>query len=465
MDMVRLLHCWFRLGCICIDGVNCKGNDDRDNCPDKHELLFKDCTLQTKLQLNNPCSCDGVGASVKINSFIKTKNTTTNTYKAEFEIDLRKKFTNNITGYQALERFKQSDADINNDFPDTAPCTIDIISYYRDKENNIFATPLQTLSSEIKTGPSGAKETYVIFKDVLIAEDKPDDIQFPTTFVGYRMTVHIGNISFDYKNCFYERTKIYQTINTGYESIRTTAFPRYITLSNLSTDSKRNPLLTWYRNGEVIRRLFIEPTTVGVYEDKLNGPKKLSLFERGKQELVGPEGELISLKDYTTSWDCGCEKEKTITQVYKCDIKSWRTNEHFKVSTSNGSSVCNNQLLLLKEHIPCFINQDLEYFGWGVNHPSQTKYIVSIIDKKGVKIDAATFVYKNTSETTGYFRKDGTNEQFEGFIYNHTEEISSVSIRMNHDNSCILSDTVTLDLKDAEIKLTCTIFSTPEYSK
>lgn len=447
--------CGLHEGCACTDGVNCTGDNKPKDCLDKHELKFDGCSLKTKLQLVNSCNCDGVGTSLKVNHFSKAAGTNSNTYKTEFEIDLRKKFVNNITGYELLERFKQSDVTINNDFPDVANCSIEITTYYKDKDGVVFSTPVQTLSSEIKTGATGVKETFVKFENVTIATDKPTDPISPTTFVGYRLTAYVGDINFEDKNCFYRRTKIYQTTNTGYESISLTTTPRYTTIGVVSTISKRNPILTIKRGNEIIRRLYVSPTSPGVYEDQINGPKKLSFYERGKQELGVAEGELISLRDYTTHWDCGCEKEKTIKEISKCDIKDWKNNDQFRIGTSTGSPVCNNQLTLLKEHVPCYINQDLEYFGWGGNHPSQTKYIVSIIDKKGATIVVGTFVYKNTTDTTGYFRKDGTNEQFVGYIYNHTEEITSVSIKMNHDTGCVLSDSISLDIKDAEINLSC----------
>ena len=467
--------CGQQVGCKCTDGSNCSGTDDEDDCKDELKVEMKDCSLMTQLKLQKPCNCSGIGSSVKVKNRNNTKLYSPNTlgtvgfqsalleHYIDFEIDLRDKFSNNTTGYELLNRFLESSTDINNNFPDTASCSVEITSFFKDKDGVVFSTPTQTLTSEIKSGTIGARTTVVSFENILLGRTIP--ISFtesgrpePTpvsTFIGYQLTVYIGDIVFQDKGCTYDRTRVYKTNSNSYETFEASTTYRYVTLASLSSANKRNPLLTIKRDNEVIRKLYITPTSPGVYDDFLHGPKKLSLLERGIQSLVSPQGELISLKDYHFEWDCGCDRTKTIKSLVKCDLKEFRHEKHFKINTSINSDVCNNQIVLLEEHLPCPINQDLEYFGWGGNHPSQTKYIVEITDIDGGVTKVGTFLYKNTTDTTGYFRKEGTNEQFTNFTFTHTKQIVSASIRMNHDASCVKQDSANLFIKEADIVLTC----------
>lgn len=464
--------CGQKVGCKCSDNANCEGTSDSE-CKDELKVEMKDCSLKTELKLHqSSCNCSGIGASARVKNKVSLRTypspgSVLNTivkHIASFEIDLRDKFSNNTTGYELLNRFKESSTDINNNFPDSASCTIEITAFYKDRFDEIFSTPVQTLTSEIKSGTIGSRTTVVNFENVQIGVSSPIDIHgipgwddtVVAKMIGYQVSIYVGDVVFNDKGCSYERTRIYRTLSTTYESLLDVSDTyRYLTIASLSSDNKRNPLLTVKRDGEVIRKLYITPTSPGIYDDYLHGPKKLSLVEKGIQNLVTPKGELISLKDYTFEWDCGCDRTKTIKSLVKCDIKEFLNDKQFKITTSIGSDVCHNQIVLLAEHTPCPINQDLEYFGWGANHPSQTKYIVDILDIDGNTTSIGTFLYKNTTDTTGYFRKEGTNEQFVNFTYTHTKQIVSASIRMNHDGSCIKSDSVNLTIKEANILLKC----------
>lgn len=419
-------------GCNCLGG-SCGDDGIDDGCSDLVTLKATGCALEAKLVKNSICQCEIISSAAVVTKV----GLIGNRKFASFQIDIRKGVASNEVQYELLPLFTNDN--IHNELPTEGTVVLKITEVYRD------LTTDSTFNLEGQTNTiSFVNKSVVTFSDIPV-QTNLNNVNL--LFIGYKVEVTVSGLKFP-NNCLYKDTLLYKSL--GLENIDNTATKSYLTIGKLSSTSTKNPLATWKINGEVKRKFYIQPDAPNTFIDKLYGPYRFkNSTERGEQELTTPRAELIPLAKYEIYFDCTCAAPKTIDRLVICDLK-FDYKQHFDVNTSQGSTVCNNRLYITEAFDVCPINQDLKYFGWGVNHPSQTKYILSV---NGV--DVETFVFKNTSDTQGQLVVEGTNNSYLGYTKIFNEQIQTVSLRMNHDAGCVKENTIDLNICDPVIQLLC----------
>lgn len=431
-------------GCKCSDGVNCEDDPSNEDCKDKLTLTQQDCYLEAKLLKTTICQCEAISSGIKLTK-VQTipLNPAANSIQKvylDFIVDLKKGYQSTPEGFALLPFFTNNI--INNELPISGQTVVKVYPIYKNTQTGeIIELNIPYVYTE-----SFNQKSSIEFKDKLAAELTTGT---NTILLGYKWNITISGLQFP-NNCEYDSVVLYDTSNIELNS--NLELNKYFSIKQLLSTSIRNPLFTWKRDDSIIRKLYKTASSLGTYIDTLFGPKKfLNNTERGIQTLTTPRAELIPLSKYEISSDCNCDTAKVIDKLVICDI-DFNLNEHFIVTTSNGSITCNNKLTITNKFDVCPINQDLSYFGWGNNHPAQTKYILSINGR-----DVATFVFKNTSDNQGELKLEGTNQSFLGYENIFFEQITSVSLRQNHDSTCIKSFDIGLELCDPEIIGTCNI--------
>lgn len=442
--------------CNGVDGCKCDASDncvaDDGECTDELTFEVDGCNLKANLEKNSKCQCEVITGSIQEENYIVrpwTDGISRNFM--DFKVDLRKGLATTFASSRALELLTEEF--INNEFPIAGSFVVDVYPVYEVIEIiDGVPTPVQvTGAKRPERSKSLINLSEATLTNFVLGENTVD-----RTLVGYLLEAYIKDLKFE-SGCIYPKTFIYKSTEIEKLTADVTA------AGPLKSSSDRNPKFTFSRDGVKFRSLYKTTNVVGRFEDILYGPKMFaSDDERGQQTLVLPQGEIIPLKDYLLEVDCSCDSPEIIENLIICDIEFVR-GVHFEITTQ-GTDTCNNRINLLKDFDVCPINQNLEYFGWGANHPSQTKYILKV-NGNVVK----TFVYENTSDTTGRLRsEDGV--LFEQFIYVNgsfdsndiatsnfiSEPITSVSLEMNHDPSCKKEATIDTNIKDPKIDLECT---------
>lgn len=442
-------------GCACNDGVNCEG-DGNEDCEDDLTIEKEDCGITGTLKKKGQCQCEVISSALTVEDArvvdeipegetsggqTEGRVVTQDMYYASFKVDIRKGIANSYAQHLNLPLF--SNDVVFNELPTGGSVVLTITPVFKSIQSIDGQTVISTydgVSSEKIKSISGKSE--VLFTDsdeVFIGRTLLDSNGFGDRLIGYKITAKLKDLAFD-SGCVYKDTTIYETPSR--ESLLSVGYKGH---DEVRSSTSRNPLFTWSRGSVVFRRLYIKPESNGFFVDKLYGPQKFTGpgtgdGQSGEQELSSPEGELISIQDYTLEVDCGCDKLDVEENLVICDIEFEKDN-HFRLEQ------CNKKLLLDNLFDVCPINQNLNSFGWGNNHPSQTYYILKV---NGVQ--AAKFIYDNGLET---LKEVNTNIVWADWEKTFTDEITNVSLELNHDSGCKIEVPLSIEKPTPKIDLQC----------
>jgi hypothetical protein len=433
-------ECGSHDGCGCTDGVNCEGDDG--DCEDDLTIDKEDCGITGTLKKKGQCQCEVISSALTVEEARAgdVSGSGSVKYFAKFKIDIRKGIANSYAQHLNLPLF--SNNIINNELPTAGSAVISITPIYRNAETNVVFNGVGNSYIESLVGKS-----EVIFKDTaeielgetiltISKEGTTGDI-----LIGYDVKATVKDLKFE-SECLYADTTIYESARR--ESLLAIGYKGH---DKLKSSTSRNPLFTWTRGTEVFRKLYKKPESNGFFVDKLYGPQQFTGTgtgdgKSGEQVLSTPEGELLSLQDYRLEVDCGCDKLDVEEKIVICDIE-FILDDHFRLEE------CNKKLLLDNMFDVCAINKNLNDFGWGNNHPSQTYYILKV---NGVKV--GKFIYDNDLDT---LKESSTNIVWGDWEKTFTDEITSVSLEMNHEAGCKVDVPLSIKKPAPNIKLTCTV--------
>jgi len=448
--------------CNGVDGCRCNTEDEcvnDDGCLDELTFEVDGCNLKANLKKNSKCQCEALTSSIEeVNYIERPWDGGISRNFIDFNIDLRKGFSNSFIESRVLELLTEEQ--INNEFPLSGDFIVDVFPVYEVVEiiDGIETTIQVTGAKRPERSASLINVTQATIANFVLGENVTN-----RTLVGYKVEAYIKDLSFE-SGCIYPKTYIYKS--KGIERLAAdlkAAGP-------LQSNSTRNPKFTFSRDNEVFRSLYKTSNTAGRFEDILYGPKRFETNdERGQQVLEVPQGEIIPLKDYLLEVDCSCDSPEIIENLVICDIE-FEQGVHFEIS-SQGNQTCNNQLTILKDFPVCPVNQNLEHFGWGANHPSQTKYILKVNGR-----EVETYTFENNPATplgpknvnSEGFLRGSRGGIFTQLIYVEgqtlgnavtgefiSEPITSVSLEMNHDASCKKETKIESSISDPIIETEC----------
>lgn len=450
-------------GCNCASGT-CSGDGD-STCNDKLKLEVKGCNLEAELTLDNKCQCAALSSGIYVDALrtdlgppalsgglgdVDDATSSDITY-ANFKVDIRKGLASTQAQHLALPLF--TNAVINNELPESGTAVLTILSLYRD---DLTGKSYTESNSYIK---SFVEKSEVDFAGIIIGStDRTStfsggigSVQPIRTLLSYQLKVEVKDLEFE-SGCEYG-VAIYEPKTE--RDLTTTGF---VNTFGVQSSSARNPLFKWYIDGVAFRAFYAIADADGRFRDVLYGPQMLvSDTDKGKQNLETPEGNLVSLKDYKLEVDCGCEKLELVENITICDIE-------FEKDVQFTTSACNYQLDLANQFDVCPINQNLSFFNWGNNHASQTKYLMKVNGKL-----AATFIYDNGVDALVDL---GTGLEWNNWTLLFSDQITSVSLEMNHDASCKVEHTVSTKLVSPKFEATCEddgtvtykVFNTPTFA-
>lgn len=461
--------------CRC-NGAKCEG--DPDFCKDTFVKEDFDCGVEAQLTLNDGCMCPGITAYVTphiISKGLTQVGSSEITHLVSVAMRLAKGVAETweeVKNLHLLDETQYEDI-ADNDTPLSGSLDLTITEFYQPQ--------VWVSGAWINQGAVASRELPVSGSYSFAGIARKENIRFNATKIGtgknivtgvsqekivrYEVAVKANSLTFA-NNCVYT-AKTLPTIKldaTNYKPVTDSLDQlsgqfsyidlfigapngnynlggKFVKMANIRSDSKRNPLFTWFRSEDdvytkedIIRKLYITPDVANgkIYTDTLFGPKA---FDLKKQNLMSPEGRVFGDMYYKVITDCGCgEKSLDFGNMKWCSPDS--------LALGNIVFTQCNKKIEIKSDIgtPCPTNWDLNAF---VLHPNdnttafkarhQAKYHLMIELEDGQKFDIA-YIYKEVGGIQGLYSQTD-NTPIRTFTKTYTSAITALRLELRYGSS------------------------------
>lgn len=404
-------ECSSRPGCQC-NGQNCAGTG-KTGCTDTFELIKIDegCDLEARLNVKKNCPCPSITVGITPSSISQT-----NDYKTSVQISLHKG--------KGLFTTLPKLGDVNNaniaenERPRIGTICMDLVVEYDEFDSNNVKIATRTTLIPVGGNMSFANADTVNSAEFLIPK------------IGSTLSQNqiVSSVKLRIKQC-----GIFDFPNscTYSENVGETLYQYNVASDNwnaqaqgeINTDDKRYPRFTWYRSednvftsDEIIRDLYIEPSSTGIYIDTLYGPNLWNPID--KQNLNSPEGLLIPNRFYQVVNDCSCSPVVSSEKIFFCESDIINLPEPTLLQ-------CGRRLVLNGDPKVCDVNKDLTAFTDinGSNYTGGSSQWTLYVNGDAVE----TFTFNNAANEL----RTPEGLEFESYTYNHDENITNVVIEQD----------------------------------